>query len=62
MHLYEYKLQRCFYKGTIVYIFQDVFCVCCMYRAHNGYIHILLYSVLFYSEVESNELHLLALL
>ncbi len=49
MHLYEYKLQRCFYKGTIVYIFQNVFCVCCMYN--NGYIHILLYSVLFYYTV-----------
>ncbi len=31
MHLFEYKLQRCPYKGTIVYIFQIVFCVCCMY-------------------------------
>ncbi len=31
MHLFEYKLQRCLYKGTIVYIFQIVFCVCCMY-------------------------------
>ncbi len=50
MHLYEYKLQICFYKGTIVYIFQIVFCVCCMYMAHiNVYIHILLYSVILYS-------------
>ncbi len=31
MHLFEYKLQKCPYKGTIVYIFQIVFCVCCMY-------------------------------
>ncbi len=31
MHLFEYKLQRCSYKGTIVYIFHIVFCVCCMY-------------------------------
>ncbi len=31
MHLFEYKLQRCPYKGTIVYIFQIVFCVCYMY-------------------------------
>ncbi len=30
-HLFEYKLQRCPYKGTIVYIYQIVFCVCCMY-------------------------------
>ncbi len=31
MHLFEYlsKLQKCPYKGTIVYIF--VFSVCCMY-------------------------------
>ncbi len=54
MHLYEYKLQRCFYKGTIVYIFQIV--ILCMlyvqYMAHiNGYIHILLYFVLFYYTV-----------
>ncbi len=53
MHLYEYTLQRCFYKGTIVYIFQIVI-LCMLYvqfTAHiNGYlhIHILLYSVLFY--------------
>ncbi len=31
MHLFEYKLQRCPYKGTVVYIFHIVFCVCCMY-------------------------------
>ncbi len=31
MHLFEYKLQRCPYKGTVVYIFQIVFCACCMY-------------------------------
>ncbi len=31
MHLFEYKLQKCPYKGTIVYIFHIVFCVCCMY-------------------------------
>ncbi len=31
VHLFEYKLQRCPYKGTVVYIFQIVFCVCCMY-------------------------------
>ncbi len=35
MHLFEYKLQRCPYKGTIVYIFQIVFCVCCMYSTWN---------------------------
>ncbi len=31
MHFFEYKLQRCSYKGTIVYIFHIVLCVCCMY-------------------------------
>ncbi len=31
MHLFEYKLQRCPYEGTVVYIFQIVFCVCCKY-------------------------------
>ncbi len=31
VHLFEYKLQRYPYKGTVVYIFQIVFCVCCMY-------------------------------
>ncbi len=31
MHLFEYKLQKCPSKGTIVYIFHIVFCVCCMY-------------------------------
>ncbi len=31
VHLFEIKLQRCLYKGTIVYIFEIVFCVCCMY-------------------------------
>ncbi len=33
MHLFEYlsKLQKCPYKGTIVYIFYIVFSVCCMY-------------------------------
>ncbi len=31
MQFFEYKSQRCFYKGTIVYICQIVFCVCCMY-------------------------------
>ncbi len=49
MHLFEYKLP---YKGTIVYIFQIIFCMLCVqYMAHNGYIHILLYSVLFYYTV-----------
>ncbi len=48
MHLYEYKLQRCFYKGTIVYI---LYVVCTVHGTHNGYIHILLYSVLFYYTV-----------
>ncbi len=32
VHLFEYKLQRC--PCTIVYIFQIVFCVCCMYSIH----------------------------
>ncbi len=27
MHLFEYKLQRCPYKGSIVYIFHIVFSV-----------------------------------
>ncbi len=44
------KLQKCPY--TIVYIFQILFCVCCMYSpwhtVMNKYIQILLYSVLFY--------------
>ncbi len=31
VHLFKYKLQLYLYKGTIVYIFQIVFCVCCMY-------------------------------
>ncbi len=54
MHLFEYKLQRCPYKGTIVYIFKIVFCVCCIqYMAHSsGYLHIhILLSVLFYYTV-----------
>ncbi len=36
MHFFEYKSQRCLYKGTIVYICQIVFCVCFMYST--GYI------------------------
>ncbi len=30
VHLFEYKLQRCPHKGTIVYILHIVFSVCCM--------------------------------
>ncbi len=48
MHLYEYKLKRCPYKSAIVYI---LYVVCTVHGTHNGYIHILLYSVLFYYTV-----------
>ncbi len=53
MHLYEYKLQRCFYKGTIVYIFQDVFCVCCMYSTWHIMDTFIYYFILFCSIIQS---------
>ncbi len=59
VHLFEYKLQRCLYKGTIVYIFHIVFCVCCMYSTWHTvmdtctftFYFIMLCSVLFYDTV-----------
>ncbi len=54
MHLFEYKLQRCLYKGTIVYIFQIVFCVCCMYsRWHTVKDTFINYFILFCSVIQS---------
>ncbi len=56
VHLYEYKLQRCFIRVLLFTYFTlyFVYVVCTVYMAHsNGYlhIHILLYSVLFYYTV-----------
>ncbi len=51
MHLYEYKLQRCFY--TIVYIFQNVFCVCCMYSTWHIMDTFIFYFILFCSIIQS---------
>ncbi len=54
MHLFEYKLQICPYKGTIVYIFQIVFCVCCMYSTwHTVMDTFIYYFNLFCSIIQS---------
>ncbi len=49
MHLFEYKLQRCPYKGTIVYI---LYVVCTVHGTqYDICTFILLYSVLIYYTV-----------
>ncbi len=54
MHLFEYKLQRCLYKGAIVYIYQIVFCVCCMYSTwHTVMDTFTYYFILFCSIIQS---------
>ncbi len=54
VHLFEYKLQRCPSKGTIVYIFQILFCVCCMYSTWHTVMDtctLTYYFILFYYTV-----------
>ncbi len=51
MHLYEYKLQICPYKGTIVYIFHIVFCVCCMYSTWHTVMDLFTYYFIMFCSI-----------
>ncbi len=53
VHLFEYKLQRCFYKGNIVYIFHIVFCVCCVYSTWHTVIYTLIHYFILFCSIQS---------
>ncbi len=53
MHLFEYKLHRCPYKGTIIYIFQIVFCVYSTWHTVMNTCTFTYYFILFCSIMQS---------